>query len=57
VLEFTILWRSVWTRYPQNHTISGKERSGGGIVELMFIVTLDNFDGATKLCGDISEEI
>jgi hypothetical protein len=26
-----------------------KECTGGGIVELMVIVTLDNFDGVTKL--------
>jgi hypothetical protein len=56
-LGFTILWISVWERHPQNHTIGGKEHSEGGIIELTSIVTLDNFDGAVKLCGDISEKI
>jgi hypothetical protein len=27
----------------------------GGVIELMAIVALDDFDGAAKLCGDISD--
>jgi hypothetical protein len=27
----------------------------GGIIELTAIVALDDFDGAVKLCGDISD--
>jgi hypothetical protein len=49
------MWRIVWERHTQNHTIGDKEHWGGSIVEHMTIVALDNFDGATKLCGDISE--
>jgi hypothetical protein len=30
--------------------IGGKECSGGGIIELTSVVTLDGFDGAAKLC-------
>jgi hypothetical protein len=57
VLGFTILWRSVWATHPQNHPISGEEYARGSVVELTTIVTLDDFDGAAKLCGDISEKI
>jgi hypothetical protein len=28
-----------------------------GVIELTAIVTLDDFDGAAKLCGNISEKI
>jgi hypothetical protein len=29
----------------------------GGVIELTTIVALYDFDGAAKLCGDISEKI
>jgi hypothetical protein len=32
--------------------MNGEECSRGGIVELTAVVTLNNFDGAAKLCGD-----
>jgi hypothetical protein len=28
----------------------------GGVIELTTIIALDGFDGAAKLCGDISEK-
>jgi hypothetical protein len=56
-LDFTVLWRSVWTRHPKNHPIGGEEYVRGGIIELGTSVALDNIDGAVKLCGDISEKI
>jgi hypothetical protein len=56
-LVFTILQRSVCISLLQNHPISGKECMRGGIIELMTIVALHSFDGAAKLCGDISEKI
>jgi hypothetical protein len=52
-LNFTVLRRSVWIIHPQNHPISGEECTRGGIVELTAIDTLDDFDDATKLCGDV----
>jgi hypothetical protein len=55
-LGFTILWRIVWIRHPQNHPFSGEECTRWGVVEPMAIVALDNFDGAAKLCGDISKK-
>jgi hypothetical protein len=56
-LHFTVQWRNVWIRHPQNHPFGDKEYARGRVVELMTIVTLDDFDGAVKLCGDISETI
>jgi hypothetical protein len=56
-LGFTILWRSVRIRHPQNHTISGEECARGGVVKRTAFVALDGFDGAAKLCGDISKKI
>jgi hypothetical protein len=52
---FTILRRSVGTRHLQKDPFGGEECARGGIVELTAIVALDGFDGAAKLCGDISE--
>jgi hypothetical protein len=54
---FTILRRSVGTRHPQKYLFGGEECARGGIIELTTIVALDCFDGAAKLCGDISEKI
>jgi hypothetical protein len=56
-LGFTVLWRSVGTRHPQKYPFGGEECTRGGVIELMTIVALDGFDGAAKLCGDISEKM
>jgi hypothetical protein len=56
-LSFTILWRSVETRHPQKYPFGGEECARGGVIKLTDIVALDGFDGAAKLCGDISEKI
>jgi hypothetical protein len=37
--------------------MSGEECSRVGIIELMTVVALNNFDGVTKLCGDKSKKI
>jgi hypothetical protein len=52
MLGFTILRRGVWAGHPQDNPIGGKECTGGDIVELTTVVTLDDFDGATKLRGN-----
>jgi hypothetical protein len=57
VLGFTIPRRSVWTRHPQKYPIDGEECARGGIIKLTVIVALDGFNGAAKLCGDISKKI
>jgi hypothetical protein len=56
VFGFTVLRRSVGTRHPQNDPVGGEECVRGGVIELTAIVALDGFDGAAKLCGDISEK-
>jgi hypothetical protein len=53
-LGFTVLQRSVGTRHPQKDPFGGKEFVRGSIIKLTTIVAMDNFDGATKLCGDVS---
>jgi hypothetical protein len=54
---FTVLRRSVGTRHPQKYPFGGEECARGGVIELTTIVALDGFDGAAKLCGDISEKM
>jgi hypothetical protein len=56
-IGFTVLRRGVGAGYPQHHPMSGEECSRGGIVELMAIVALNNFDGTAKLCGDQRKKI
>jgi hypothetical protein len=54
---FTVPRRSVGTRHPQKYPFGGIECASGGVIELTAIVALDCFDGAAKLCGDISEKM
>jgi hypothetical protein len=56
-LGFTVLRRGVWAGHPQDDTIEGKECTGGGIIELMTVVTLDNLDGVAKLHGNKGKKI
>jgi hypothetical protein len=55
--NFTVLRRSVGTRHPQKDPFGCEECARGGVIELTAIVALDGFDGAAKLCGDISEKM
>jgi hypothetical protein len=54
---FTVLRRGVWVGHPQDNPTRGKECTGGGIVEFMTVVTLDGFDGASKLRGNKDKKI
>jgi hypothetical protein len=54
---FTVLLRSVGTRHPQKYPFGGEECMRGGVIELTAIVALDGFDGAAKLCGNISKKL
>jgi hypothetical protein len=56
-LGFTILRRGVWAGHLQDNPTRGKECTCGGIVELTIVVTLDDFDGATKLRGNKGKKI
>jgi hypothetical protein len=51
MLYFTILRRDVWVGHTQDDPTGGKECTGGGIVKLTIVVTLDYFDGAARLRG------
>jgi hypothetical protein len=55
-LGFTVLQRSVGTRHPQKYPFGAEECVRGCVIELTTIVSLDRFDGATKLYGDISKK-
>jgi hypothetical protein len=55
VVGFTILRRSVGTRHLQKYHFGGEECMREGVIKLIAIVALDGFDGAAKLCVDISE--
>jgi hypothetical protein len=56
-LGFTILRRGVWAGHPQDDPTGGKECTGGSIVKLTVIVTLDNFDGMAKQCENKGEKL
>jgi hypothetical protein len=51
-LNFTVMQRGVWAGHPQDGPTGGKECAEGGIVEFTTIVTLDGFDGVSKLRGN-----
>jgi hypothetical protein len=55
--SLTILRRGIRTRHAQLNTVREEESSGGGVVKLTTIVTLDGLDGETELCGHPSEEV
>jgi hypothetical protein len=52
-----VLGRGVGARETQLDTMSEKERTGGVVVELAAIVTLQGTNRATKLGGDPGEEV
>jgi hypothetical protein len=54
---FTVPRRIVGTRHLQKYPFGGEECVRGGVIRLMTIVALDEFDGAAKLCGDIYEKM
>jgi hypothetical protein len=56
-IQLYVLWRSLGAGHPQNHSMSGEECLRVGIIELMAVVALNNFDGVTKLCGDKSKKL
>jgi hypothetical protein len=53
----TILGKVVGARETQLNVIGEKERTGGMVVDLMAIVTLQGTDRATKLGGYPGEEV
>jgi hypothetical protein len=56
-LCLAILRRGVWARHAQLNTVREEESSGGGVIKLATIVTLDGLDGETELSGHPSKEV
>jgi hypothetical protein len=56
-LGLVVLRRGMGTRHAESDTMCGKERAGGGVIEFTTIITLDDFNGDTKLGGDIGENM
>jgi hypothetical protein len=56
-LSLAILRRCVWTRHAELNTVREEESSGGGVIKLATIVTLDGLDGEAELCRHPSKEV
>ena len=56
-LSLAVLRGGIRTRHAQLDTMREKEGTGGGVIELPTIVTLDNLDGEAELCGHLSEKV
>ena len=57
VLSLAVLRGGIRARHPQLDTVREKEGTGGGVIELLTVVTLDSLDGEAKLCGHPSEKV
>jgi len=56
-LSLAVLRGGIRARHAQMDTVGEKEGTGGGVVELPTIVTLDSLDGEAELCGHPSEKV
>src|SRR6185312_13972299 len=56
-LSLAILGRGIRTRHMQLNTLREEERTGGGVVELTPVVTLDGLNGEAELSGHPSKEV
>jgi hypothetical protein len=56
-LSLAVLRGCIRARHAQLDTVREKEGTGGGVVELPTIVTLDSLDGEAELCGHPSEKV
>jgi len=55
-LSLAVLRGGIRARYAQLDTVR-EEGTGGGVIKLATIVTLDGLDGEVELCGHPSEEV
>lgn len=56
-LSLAVLGGGIRARHPQLHPVGEKEVTGGGVIELPTIVTLNGLNGEAKLSGHPSEEV
>ena len=56
-LRLAVLGRGIRTRHTQLNTPREEERTGGGVVELMPVVTLDGLNGEAKLNRHLGKEV
>jgi hypothetical protein len=56
-LGLAILRGGVWARHAELNTVREEEISGGGVIKLATIVTLDGLDGETELSRHPSKEV
>jgi hypothetical protein len=57
VLSLAVLRGGIRARHAQLDTVRDEEGTGGGVIELTDIVTLDNLDGEAELSGHPSEKM
>jgi hypothetical protein len=57
VLHAPILGRGVWAGHTHGYAMGEKEGMCTGIVKLLAVITLDGFNGAPKLCTNMSKEV
>ena len=56
-LSLAVLGRGIRTRHTQLNTPREEERTGGGVVELTPVVTLDGLNGEAELSGHPGKEV
>jgi hypothetical protein len=56
-LNFAILRGGIRARHAQLDTVREEEGTGGGVIKLTTIVTLDGLDCEAELCGHPGEEV
>ena len=56
-LSLAVLGRGIRTRHTQLNTLREEERTGGEVVELTPVVTLDGLNGEAELSGHPGKEV
>jgi len=56
-LSLAVLRGGIRARHAQLDTVREEEGTGGRVIKLLTIVTLDGLDGEAELCGHPSEEV
>jgi hypothetical protein len=56
-LSFAVLGGGIRARHPQLYAVGEKEVTGGGVIELPIVVTLNDLNGEAELSGHLGEEV